>query len=214
MQWTGHVRPAGPAVAVRPSGPTAPDGQPLSGWWWRALAFLVDSVVLWVVGYLVTLPAQLAIQRTLTDNQARLQERLERGQPVSPDALWGPMLDAYADHLLALVVVPVVLAVGYHSGFLRWRGATPGKLLCGLRVRSRVADGRVSFAAIAARLSVQLGPGWLALGLGIWTGSFGTIVLGFLCSFLFVVLDALVALGPRRQTIHDRAARTVVVRTR
>ena len=51
------------AAAARRPGPTTADGQPLAGWWWRVLAYVVDTVVLSVVGYLLTLPAQLEIRR-------------------------------------------------------------------------------------------------------------------------------------------------------
>ena len=133
---------------------------------------------------------------------------------MTPDELWASVFDAYADHLVAVVVVPVVLGVVYHVGFLRWRGATPGKLLCGLRVRPRTADGPLSLATIAARLVVQQGLGWLALALTVRPGSLGVVLVVYLCAFVFASVDALAALGQRRQTIHDRAAGTVVVKTR
>ena len=213
VQWTAHVRPAGPAAGVRPSGPTTPDGQPLARWWWRVLAYVVDTVLLSVVASLVTLPAQLAIQRELMDNQVRLQERLERGEPVTPGALWEPMLDVYADHA-AVLVVPLVLALAYHAGFLRWRGATPGKLLCGLRARPAAADGRLSWARIAVRLGVQQVLPWVGYIVAFTSGSVTAFVVGVLASMAYFLLDALWATGRRRQALHDVAARTVVVTVR
>jgi uncharacterized RDD family membrane protein YckC len=214
-RWTGHVQPEGAAaLAVPPRGPTTADGQPLAGWWWRALAYLVDTVVLAVVGYLATLPVQLDLQRASMDTQVRLQERMERGLPVSPGDFWAPLAGVYADHVLALVVVPGALGLAYFGGFLRWRGATPGKLMCGLRVRRRSEDGQLPWGTIAARVGAQLGPAWLAVALAAATGSFTAFLLAQLASFAYSTVDALTAAGAQRRSIHDRVAGTVVVATR
>jgi uncharacterized RDD family membrane protein YckC len=215
-QWTGHARAGGAATATVPvrQRPTTADGQPLAGWWWRVLALVVDTVVVGVVNILVTLPWQIEMQREQQARQRDLQERIARGEPFSFTDLWDPMADFYGDHVLMLVVLPIVLAAAYQGGMLRRRGATLGKLVCGLRVRPRAADGRLSRGTIAARVGVQLGPGWSVLVLTAATGSTTVFVVGQLLSSLFFAVDSLTALGARRQTLHDRAARTVVVTTR
>ena len=215
-QWTGHARPGGhAATAVVPRrGPTTADGQPLAGWWWRVLAFIVDTVVVGVVNFLVTLPVQLEVQREQQAYQRELMERLQRGESYDLGDLWGPIGDMYSDHVLSLVLLPIVILLAYNGGMLRWRGATLGKLLCGLRVRPRQADGRLSWGSIALRVGVQLGPGWVVIVAVAATGSIAVFLVGQLAAFLFFVVDSLTALGDRRQTIHDRAARTVVVPTR
>ena len=215
-QWTGHARAGGAATATVPGRqrPTTTDGQPLAGWWWRVLALVVDTVVVGVVNVLVTLPLQIELQREQQAHQRELQERIARGEPFSFTDFWGPMADFYGDHVLMLVVFPIVLAAVYQGGMLRWRGATLGKLLCGLRVRPRAADGGLSWGTITARVGVQLGPGWAVLVLTAATGSATVFVVGQLLSTLFFAIDSLTALGARRQTLHDRAARTVVVTTR
>lgn len=214
--WTEHVRPDGhgPAFVVPRPGPTTPDGQRLAGWWWRVLALVVDMVVLGVVNYLATLPVQLEVAREQQAYQRELMERIERGEPVPFTDFWAPTGEIYSDHVLAVVVFPILLLVAYQSGMLRWRGATLGKLLCGLRVRPRSEDSRLTWGTIATRIAVQFGPGWAVLPLAILTDSFATLVLAYAVAGLFFVVDALTALGERRQTIHDRAARTVVVTTR
>ena len=84
-QWTEHVRGGGgpQTLAPRRHGPTTPDGQPLAGWWWRALAHIVDLVALWVVGFLATFPVQLGIQRQVGAHNAELQQRVARGEPFA-----------------------------------------------------------------------------------------------------------------------------------
>jgi uncharacterized RDD family membrane protein YckC len=214
-RWTEHVRPEGqPGVLPRRHGPTTEDGQPLAGWWWRVLAYLVDTVVVAVVGYLLTLPVQLEVQRQTAAYQQRMLEEIERGESFSFSDAWAPLFDVYADHLLLLVGVPIVLGVSYWCGLLRWRGATLGMLMCGLRVRRRAEDGPLPWSTIATRFLAQLGPGYVVLPLALATGSVGLFIGGQLLAGLYFFVDGLTALGARRQTIHDRAARTVVVTTR
>ena len=141
----------------------------------------------------------------------------ERGLPVSPGDFWAPLADVYADHVLR----PGRRARGaglrlLRCGFLRWRGATPGKLLCGLRVRRRSEDGRLPWGTIAARLGAQPGPAWLARGprrrLRLVRPCFLLAPAGVVRAYSTV--DALTAAGARRRSIHDRVAGTVVVATR
>jgi hypothetical protein len=40
--WTAHVAAA--LVPALPTGPTTPDGEPLAGWWWRVLAYVIDPL--------------------------------------------------------------------------------------------------------------------------------------------------------------------------
>ena len=105
-------------------------------------------------------------------------DAIERGDTFSFDDAWAPLSEVYADHLLVLVGVPIVLGFAYWCGFLRWRGATPGKLMCGLRVRRRSEDGRLSWGTITTRFLVQSGPGYVVLPLAVATGSFGLFLAG------------------------------------
>ncbi len=59
-------------------------------------------------------------------------------------------------------MAPFVFAVAYFVLFLRWKGATPGKLICGLRVRLRERPGRLPWSTIAIRVGVQSVLPWLA----------------------------------------------------
>ena len=51
--------------------------------------------------------------------------------------------------------MPSLFTLAYFVGFLRWKGATPGKLICGLRVRLRERPGRLPWSTIAIRVGVQ-----------------------------------------------------------
>jgi uncharacterized RDD family membrane protein YckC len=101
-----------------------------------------------------------------------------------------------------LILTSVTLAVGmlYHVGFLRWKSATPGKLICGLRVvpvdRGR-DPGPLAWGSVLIRAAI-----WVLLGIS---------------SFLRLItlVDVLFPLWhPKRQALHDIAAKTQVVRVR
>ena len=84
--------------------------------------------------------------------------------------------------------------------FLRWKSATPGKLVCGLRVVP-VDHGRypgpLAWNTIVIRMAV-----WVLPNLSVYL-------------VIFRLLDALFPLWqPKRQALHDLAAKTQVVKIR
>ena len=102
------------------------------------------------------------------------------------------------DQLLVMLVT-FVIGMAYHVPLLRVRGATLGLLACGLRVvplhegRSSV---RLTWSCVVVRALLWVLPGALSLR-------------------ILTVADVLLPLWhPRRQTLHDLAARTQVVKIR
>jgi uncharacterized RDD family membrane protein YckC len=98
------------------------------------------------------------------------------------------------------LVMSLALGAAYSVGFVGTLGATPGKLVLGLRV-VRQEDGTSP-------------PGWDKALLRYAPDLAGLVpVIGGLVSIAFLILS-LVWLGtdPRRRTIYDRAATTYVVR--
>ena len=186
--------PAGyPAVGApaRQAAYTA-DGVPLASWGWRFLAVVLDAIAVNLLITLLTAPFG-SVNREIEGWSTRLLEGLQSGNPVTPDQLmngfpWGSFL------LLTLLQLGVIVA--YHVFFLRWKAATPGKLACRLRVVP-VDQGRH--------------PGPLS-----WTTIGVRVLLRFVVSpliWLFALLDALWPLWqPKRQALHDLAAKTQVVR--
>jgi uncharacterized RDD family membrane protein YckC len=198
------------------SGPTTPDGERLAGWWWRFLAVVVDTVVLGIVGNIVTLPWQIDIQRRVDDISERyLEAPADRGETLDFSGFWDAFLQIYRDDFLGLLVLPMLVATAYHVGFLRWKGATPGKLACGLRVRLRERPGRLEWSTIAVRVGVQTVIPWLLLLGGLLSGSLTLLGLCYGLAMLFVLVDALwAAASAKKQAIHDLAAATNVVKVR
>lgn len=111
-----------------------------------------------------------------------------------------PLVGVWGCFVLSLLAV-----LAYGVGFLWWRQATPGKLLFGLRVRSRERPGPMPLGTVAVRWLVGVAP-VLAASLVVdpwWVAAAGV---------LWLAVDSLSSLGGgRRQTLHDRVARTQVV---
>ena len=188
--WNQPVPAGRPGQAL-----TTTDGVRLAGWWWRVLAGMVDSVIVSILAAVVSLPLLLPVIDRFTAYFAEAVRAAEQGRaqpPINPDSL----ISVGDQFLLALIGAGVTIA--YHVLFLRWKAATPGKLTCGLRVVP-VDQGRfaapLSWRAVVVRALV-----WAAPGLQTFL-------------FLFHLLDALFPLWqPKRQALHDLAARTQVTR--
>jgi uncharacterized RDD family membrane protein YckC len=207
----GHAPVAGLDV------PTTPDGQRLAGWWWRVLAYVIDGVVLAVVGNIVSIRAQIGVQediQTLTDE-------FERRIDANPDdtAAFGDLFhgiaDTMHDHALALSLPSLILGVLYFGILLRWKGATLGMLATGLRVRLRERPGTLPTGAVVARVGLQVGIVGVLNLVGLLSGSLALILVLSLGGLLFMLLNYLWPLwDSKKQALHDKAARTNVVKVR
>ncbi len=189
----GYAPQAGPG---RPT--TTADGVPLAGWWHRALAILIDGVLLGIVVLLLSLPF---LQNFLDGFTAYFDASLEaarQGQPPPPQP--DPSTMVTVRDSLGMGAVQLLCGMAYHGLFLRMRGATPGKLLTGLRVVP-VDQGRHRGG---------LEPRTALLRAGVWV--LPAVVTWF---FLLRLVDVILPLtNPRRQALHDLLARTQVVRSR
>jgi uncharacterized RDD family membrane protein YckC len=210
--WTEHLAPrTAPSAAtyVGQAGPTTPDGVPIASWGMRLLAYFIDSILVGVTGFVVTLPQQIEVQRRMAELSADLQTSAE------PDlaAFWSDYFDVLRDQMVWQVPV-VLLSVAYFVAMLRWKGATLGKMAVGLRVRLRDEPGQLPWRAIAIRVGILnvlgvvpimfLVAGWWIVALVLWP---------VITVFLFV--NGLRPLwDSKRQAFHDKAAGTNVVKVR
>jgi uncharacterized RDD family membrane protein YckC len=198
---------------VRPTGPMTDDGQPLAGFWRRGVALVLDTLIGILVALPFSLPAQIDSQRESAAAQRELQRRIEAGEPISFDAFMDSTFAPLAEHWVALLLLPALVVLAYHAVMLRRFGATLGKLALDLRVRPRDAAGPLSWATIARRLGVQLLLVQVLQAVALLSGSWPITLTAYGVILVFAFADPLWATGSRRQTLHDRAARTVVVRT-
>jgi uncharacterized RDD family membrane protein YckC len=202
--WTDVAHPAVGATsspAAPAYGPTTPDGEPLAGWGIRFGAYLIDGILVFIVAAIIGAPFVAKIANAYGDLFRETMRASETGS-ARPN-----QMDVYADiwlPLLAFALISIALNFIYHVGFLRWRAATPGKLMLGLRVRLREQPGPLSWETILRRWVSQFGANLLSL----------VPVLGLIAG-LYPWLDGLWPLwDDRRQALHDKFGRTNVVRTR
>ena len=179
--------------------PTTPDGQLLAGWGMRLLARVLDWIVLVLVAAAL-LP--LLAPDALDQWQAWWEELMRVAQsggtvmPEPPTALLAS--------LAPWTVGQAVFAFVYELVMVKLFGGTLGKLATGLRVRLREAPG-MTWGAAGIRAAVwDAVPGMLDALPGL--GFLGTVFR--LANGLWPLWD------PQRQALHDKAARTNVVRKR
>lgn len=185
-----------PAVPARQAVSTA-DGVPLAGWWWRALAGFIDAAIVGTLTFALTLPFYRELLTAFGAWWTEAFAVAQRGGQPPPTPNFAAMISGTDQLLVTLVTLAIGMA--YHLPFLRTRGATLGLLACGLRVVP-VDEGRstarLGWSTVVVRALLWVLPGALSLR-------------------ILTVADVLVPLWhPKRQTLHDLAARTQVVRTR
>jgi uncharacterized RDD family membrane protein YckC len=213
VTWTPHVAPA-PPVVLPQAGPTTDDGVPLAGWGWRLLAYLLDSLVIAIPNALATLPAQIDLQRKLQALTRQL-DTTSTGAPPDLSRFLGDYFDLYRSHALGLFLPGVVISTAYFVVMWRWRGATVGQLVTGLRVRPVSGPGRLSWPSIAARVAVLYFVAAVLGAVAFVSGSWVVVVVVYAVIFPLQLLNALWPLWDRRrQALHDKVAGTVVVRPR
>ncbi|MBO9532798.1 MAG: RDD family protein [Solirubrobacteraceae bacterium] len=195
--WAGPQQPAGaPPVFVSPQPTYASTEQfELAGWGSRFGAFLVD----WFLRVLIAVVVPLVLFALIADD------------PFSIPAGWDESDDMFlagttaGDYNLfwllgTMVLGYVVAGIFYAPLFMdRWRGATPGKKLVGIRV---VHEGGADLTLGQAFVREPLVKGLLINTIG---GSFGLVPL---VSYLWPLWDRECRAG------HDFIVKTRVVRAR
>lgn len=178
-----------------------PDGERLSGWWRRFGAYVIDGLITGLLGFLIGMPWWRRIVSAYIEFiNASIDAAEQGGQAPDPQSF----ADQVRPELSVVVVIAIVIGFVYHVGFLRWRAATPGKMALGLKVRLRDAPGPLSWSTVLMR--------WLGQNIA---SLFSLIPLVGSLAALYTPLDGLWPLwDPHRQAIHDKIAKTNVVRTR
>jgi uncharacterized RDD family membrane protein YckC len=231
QQWTEHLHDPAPVPVAYPTQPPAypgyeayppaqapltaqpvwapeaarvaatPDGQPLSGWWRRVLAWFLDvliSIPVLLVGMIPVLVSQWDELSTWFDD---LTYAIDHDTADPPDPA---LFDPSTGPGFALVVSLVVATVAYHVVFLRWKQATPGKLIMGMRVRRRETPG-LPWSSIVLRVGFLGGLYFIDM---IPISGFALIGFVLLLDVLWPLWDG------KKQALHDKVAGTNVVLAR
>jgi uncharacterized RDD family membrane protein YckC len=171
------------------------DGVPLAPWGWRALARIVDAVIVNVLALAVAFPATADVFRVFSE---QVSGSLQSAQSSAADAGSWVTDPRLVKAFGVITLVEIVVSLVYEVSFLLWRQATPGKLMVGLRVRPWQPGARLTPNVVARR--------WLAS-----EGASSIPNIGL----LYYIFDVLWPLrDPRRQALHDKFAGTCVVRGR
>ena len=188
--------PPGPYAQWRPgvpTGPTTPDGVPLADLGARLGARILDYVITTGIAVVLGIPSWLPV---MSEANRRFDTALRSGRPEAVTQVYSDLLRD--SRLYSFVLVSMVVSAVYTIWLIHARGATVGKMALGIRVRSWEAEGRPTLSQASLR----------------WLSREALQALGILGA-LYWVVDSLWPLrDPRRQAIHDKAARTVVVRAR
>jgi uncharacterized RDD family membrane protein YckC len=181
---------------------TTPDGQPLAGWWRRVGAAVIDGFIAFPIAVLIGLPFLIPMGKVFADEWDRLMNEIDSGagsQAFGADFQSEVMWYAFGFGMVALLVGAV-----YEIGFLRWKRATPGKMMLGLEVRLRERPGTMPWGTLFQRWFVKkLGNILAQIPV---VGSF--LQFGWVINYLWPLWD------DKKQALHDKAAGTNVVRTR
>jgi len=204
------------------TGPMTADGVPLSGWWWRVLASIIDSLVLGVLG-LIYLPLIPNLRSGLTNWMSDLVDWASQGS-TDPTTMPFPFDPSYhlASAFITYTAIALVVTCVYVIVMLSLAGATLGMLACGLRVvpvDKGQAPRRLPLTPVLLRLVFYtlIPQGLSLIGLMItmnstsWT-SMNSSPLSTIGS-VYMLINVLWALwDKKRQCLHDKAARTQVIR--
>jgi uncharacterized RDD family membrane protein YckC len=193
-QPTGWVPPPQQGAWPPPAVPFAPNGQPLASFADRLLAYLLDGLILGLVGMIFTVPLMILWMVTVMDwTAANSGYNDAYGQPV-PDEffqLFGTMMVVFAGIFAVNLVLTYLYLVEYQ---LRKGGETVGKRVMKLRVIKVQPGELLTRGDLTKRWAVER-------------------VAGIFVPF-FSYLDGFWQLWdkPLQQCLHDKAAKTVVVK--
>ena len=189
--------PQPPAWA--PLGRVTPDGRPLAEPWQRLLAAILDNVILGILTTAITFPlwkdfasAYLRWIGDLVEDPTAPEPELAEVTAMVQDTL-GP-------NIIWITLITLAISLAYQTFFLVRSGATPGKMALRIRVRRAARPGPLTVGEALRRQLLDVGFQVL-----------GAVPIISLLTPVVSVLDKLWLLwDPRRQTLHDKVADTLV----
>ncbi len=155
--FTPQTAPPSPSFSIPPAAPgvypPAAAARPLAyaGFWLRFVAWIIDTIILWIVTSFITIPLVAA---------TGLREMILNHPPQTPEELIALMGTIWKIAILGLVIRWLYYALLESSA---WQ-ATIGKLTLGLKVTD-MAGQRVSFARATGRFF-----GKIISGIILWIG--------------------------------------------
>ncbi|HEU5420964.1 MAG TPA: RDD family protein [Streptosporangiaceae bacterium] len=156
--------------------------------WKRLVAWLIDAVILGVIGSLLLIPALVRLSHRLNS----LANQYPDPNTLAAQAAIRHALGGILGPFLLVWLLSVVISLAYYWLLTAFGGATLGKRAVGTRVVSASDRTLVGLGAAAGRAAV--------------------FILGPVIPFFGLVDNLFLLWDPQRQCLHDKAARTLVVR--
>lgn len=191
-QWGGAPMPGmGYQAQVDPRTAT-PDGQPLAGWWHRVGARIIDGLIM--------LPVTAVVGFVFMGDffTEYMNWAMSQTDPLAP------VPAELARDLMVFTGLLALTGLIYEVVLTTLAGGTLGKLATGLRIRLRDEPGKIGWVPSLLRALVYQGPN-LVSGLSQMLSFLG---LFSLVNVLWPLWDS------KRQALHDKVAKTNVVRHR
>ena len=177
---------------------TTPDGQPLSGWWRRVFARIIDSIIVGIIGLPLTGYFYYQYGKVIW---AYLEDTMDAAAAGTPTTTMTLPAEAYK-WLIPAVLIGLVVSFVYEYLFLTKKGATPGKMALGIAVRLRDRPGNPPGSAVAKRYGFEMGLSLLS----------AIPLVGTLFSFIALINYLWPLWDDKKQALHDKVAGTNVVR--
>lgn len=177
---------------------TTPDGQPLSGWWRRVWARVLDGLLAGLIGLPLTGYFYVQYFHALFDYVDDTVGSSSAGTPPSTFSL----PDGVYQWMFPIIGISLVVSFVYEYLFLTKKGATPGKMALGIAVRLRDRPGNPPGSAVLKRYGVYIGLSLLS----------AIPLVGTLFSFIGLINDLWPLWDEKKQALHDKVAATNVVR--
>jgi uncharacterized RDD family membrane protein YckC len=195
-------------------GPTTKDGVPLAGWWWRVLSVVLDSFVTGIVGVILTLTVFSSTIDKMTASLLNLMQKVQANPQMSTTQVSNELtvaIDAVMGDFVVMSLVMAGVALVYATVMLIVAGGTIGQLICGMRVVPTDEGRRTKYGLKPGQALVR------AFGYSVVSGGLSSSIqfvpiLGFLWPILGLVNLLWPLWDPKRQCLHDKLARTQVVR--
>lgn len=185
-----------------PMGRVTTDGRSIAEPWQRLLAAILDNLILGIVTAAITFP----LWRDFVAAYVRwIQDLVNNPTAPEPDMaeVTTMVQDTLGPNILWITLITLGISLVYQTFFLVRSGATPGKMALRIRVRRTARPGPLTVAEALRRQALDVGLQVL-----------GAVPVISLLTPMVSILDKLWLLwDPRRQTLHDKIADTVVEQT-